>query len=210
MKPIGFLMIALLTTGLLAGCSERQVKPTADKQQAKAEPAQMSNTTASHEPESHQASGGGAWSALAQMDSREPVPLLPMMANHQKQNMRAHLEAVQQIIAGVAQDDYGAVEEAAKRIGTSPQMTQMCQHMGAGAPGFTEQALAFHRTADGIVEAAQAKDQAKVMQALNATLATCTGCHAKYKQQVVTPEVWQQKTGMAPPNPGKMHHQMSQ
>lgn len=28
------------------------------------------------------------------MDTRAPVPLLPMMANHQKQNMRAHLQAV--------------------------------------------------------------------------------------------------------------------
>jgi hypothetical protein len=65
------------------------------------------------------------------MDSRKPVPLLPMMANHQKQNMREHLVAVQQIVAALAIDDYSAIEQAAGRIGFSEQMGQMCTQMGA-------------------------------------------------------------------------------
>jgi DNA-binding MarR family transcriptional regulator len=40
--------------------------------------------------------------ALDRMDTRAPVPLLPMMANHQKQNMRDHLVAVQEIVAALA------------------------------------------------------------------------------------------------------------
>jgi hypothetical protein len=88
--------------------------------------------------------------ALDRMDTRAPVPLLPMMANHQKQNMRDHLVAVQEIVAAIATDDFAGVERAAGRIGFSEQMGQMCTHMGAGAPGFTKQAINFHHTADRI------------------------------------------------------------
>ena len=91
---------------------------------------------------------------LDSMDTRVPVPLLPMMANHQKQNMRDHLRAVQEIVAAVGASDFDAVTRAAARIGYSEQMGQMCNHMGAGAPGFTDQALRFHHTADKIGAAA--------------------------------------------------------
>src|ERR1051325_11067706 len=57
--------------------------------------------------------------ALDRMDTRTSVPLVPMMANHQKQNMRDHLVAVQQIVAAVAANDLPAVEKAARRIGYS-------------------------------------------------------------------------------------------
>lgn len=40
--------------------------------------------------------------SLDKMDTRRPLPLLPMMANHQKLNMRDHLLAVQEIIAALA------------------------------------------------------------------------------------------------------------
>jgi hypothetical protein len=124
--------------------------------------------------------------ALDRLDTRAPVPLLPMMANHQKQNMREHLVAVQEIVAGVGSNDYAAIETASKRIGFSEQMGQMCSHMGAGAPGFTEQALAFHHTADKIGDAARTHDMKAVLSALSATMSACTGCHATYKQQLVS------------------------
>jgi hypothetical protein len=143
---------------------------------------------------------------LDAMDSRKPVPLLPMMANHQKQNMRDHLVAVQEIIAALALDDFAAIEKAAGRIGFSEQMGQMCTHMGAGAPGFTEQALHFHRTADGIAAAARAKDKPKVLSELSATLQTCTACHAAWKQQVVDEAGWQKATASAPPMQHPMPH----
>ena len=83
--------------------------------------------------------------ALTGMDSRRALPLPPMMANHQKQNMRDHLVAVQEIIAATVTADFAAVERAAGRIGYSEQMGQMCTHMGAAAPGFAEQALLIRR-----------------------------------------------------------------
>ena len=134
-------------------------------------------------------------------DKRTPVPLLPMMANHQKANMRDHLAAIQEILTGLSAHDLAAVEKASARLGTTEEMTRMCNHMGAGAPGFTDVALNFHHTADGIGEAARAKDEAAVLKAVNATLSTCVSCHATYKQQVVDRDTWEKLTKMKAPGP---------
>jgi hypothetical protein len=192
------LLPALLAASLvLVGCDKNETP-------AKAEPA--TTTAAETAPkETSEPAGDGAHAMLDEMDGRKPVPLTPMMAQHQKQNMREHLVAVQQIVHAAAAKDFPEIEKAATKIGSSPQMRQMCNHMGAGAPGFTEQALGFHEKADGIIAAAQKEDYDGVMNALDATLNTCTTCHAQYKQQVVTEAVWAEKTGMGAPSPG-MHH----
>ena len=122
---------------------------------------------------------------LDRLDRRTPVPLLPMMAQHQKQNMRDHLVAVQEIVAAAAANDFTAIERAARRLGSSESMQQMCSHMGAGAPGFAEQALAFHQTADRIGAAAREQAQGRVLSELSTTLQACTACHATWKQKIV-------------------------
>lgn len=137
------------------------------------------------------ANTSNAWEQLAAQDARKPVPLLPMMANHQKQNMREHLVAVQGVVQGLAKQDFHAVEEAAKQMGYSETMGAMCSHMGAGAPGFTEDALAFHRSADKVAEVARTHDAVAVARALDATLQTCTSCHATWRQQVVDQATWE-------------------
>lgn len=143
-------------------------------------------------------SAAGAADVLDRLDPRAAVPLLPTMALHQKQNMRDHLLAVQQIAAGLATADFAEIERAAARIGFSEQMGQMCSHMGAGAPGFSERALEFHHTADRIAGAARAQDAARVLVELAATLQACTSCHAVWKQQVVDEPTWQRLTSLAP------------
>lgn len=142
--------------------------------------------------------GPSAADALDALDPRRPVPLLPMMAHHQKQSMRDHLLAVQEITAAIAASDFAGVEKAASRIGFSEQMGQMCSHMGAGAPGFAAQALEFHHTADCIGAAARARDGARVLSELTATLQTCTSCHATWKQQVVDEPTWRRLSSLAP------------
>ncbi|HYP98204.1 MAG TPA: hypothetical protein VER96_05995 [Polyangiaceae bacterium] len=123
--------------------------------------------------------------ALDKLDQRRPVPLLPMMAQHQKENMREHLQAVQGVIAAAAVGDFDKAAESAKRMGSSETMGRMCERMGAGATGFTEQALAFHHTADEIVAAAGKRDSSAMLSALSKTLSACTNCHATFKQQIV-------------------------
>ncbi len=124
------------------------------------------------------------------------------MANHQKENMREHLLAVQEIVGALATEDYAAIEKAAGRIGFSEEMGQMCNHMGAGAPGFTTQALNFHHTADRIATAAREHDRTRVLTELGATLQTCNGCHATFKQQIVDETTWRQKTSSVVPTHG--------
>jgi hypothetical protein len=133
------------------------------------------------------------------MDGRAPVPLLPAMASHQKQNMRDHLVAVQEVVTAVSLGDFASVEAATARIGFSPTMGQMCSHMGAGAPGFAEQAIEFHHTADRIGTAARERDGAAVLAALGTTLQACTSCHAAWKQRVVDEPTWQRLASAAPP-----------
>ncbi|MBI5608148.1 MAG: hypothetical protein HY902_04650 [Deltaproteobacteria bacterium] len=127
------------------------------------------------------------------------MPLLPMMAHHQKQNMRAHLVAVQAILAALATEDFAAIEKGAAELGFSQQMGQMCTHMGMGAPGFTDQALAFHHTADRIGTAAHDHDRGRVVAELATTLTACTACHETWKQQVVDEATWRRLTSSAPP-----------
>jgi hypothetical protein len=140
------------------------------------------------------------------MDPRTPVPLQPMTAWHQKQNMQEHLVAIERIIKHLLDQDWDKIEVATKLIGSSPQMQMQCQHMGARAKGFTEMALEFHRRADGIGEAARAKDQTAVLRATAHTLETCTGCHAAFKQQLTDAKTWQQLTGSSHQPSGGGHH----
>lgn len=134
---------------------------------------------------------------LNAMDGRKPLPLLPMMAEHQKEQMRGHLMVIEEIVGAMAKEDWAAVEASARRMGSSPAMAQTCEHMGAGADGFTEQALDFHSRADAIAEAARTGDRAAVLEATHHTLQACTGCHEAWRQEVVNSEEWGARTGGA-------------
>ena len=142
---------------------------------------------------------------LYAMDTRKPVPPQPMMAWHQKQNMMDHLVAIQGITDGLARQDWEAIAANSAKIEPSPQMEQMCQHMGAGAEGFTELALSFHQTAKSIGEAARAKDANGVLTATSQTLQVCTSCHATFRQDVVSAQEWTKRTGSTH-DPSAMHH----
>jgi len=113
------------------------------------------------------------------------------MAQHQLENMRGHLATIQEIMAALSIDDFVTVESAAARIGYSEQMGQLCEKMGAGAPGFNERALRFHHTADTIGVAARQKDAAATLKAVGETLQTCLDCHAVYRQQIVDATAWE-------------------
>ena len=160
-----WLSITAIAGGLAAGCDRSSAAPPAP-------------TPAPAESPALSAPAAG-------LDPRTPVPLTPMMAEHQKQQMRDHLRVVQEIAGALAVEDYGAIAASAARISSSDAQTTMCAHMGAGAPGFAELGLEFHRTADGIIAAAAQRDHAAVAGALDATLQKCVGCHDTYRQDIV-------------------------
>jgi hypothetical protein len=164
------------------------------------------NASRTHSPP---ANASGQASPVHQHQTRDSedkgtaLPLLPHMAEHQLQNMRDHLAAVQEIIAAVSAQDFAAAERSANRIGYSKQMEQMCEHMGAGAPGFTALALNFHRTADRIAVAAKAGDSAGTLKAVSTTLQTCVGCHAMYRQEIVDEAAWAKITSEGSSTPAQ-------
>jgi len=61
---------------------------------------------------------------------------------------------------------------------------------GSHAPEFAAQALAFHRTADRVVESAAARDPKLTLKELGTTLQACTSCHAQWKQRIVGEAEW--------------------
>jgi len=142
-----------------------------------------------------QPSSTSPFDELNQLDTRAPVPLQPMMAWHQKQNMQQHLVAIQRITEALSREDWEAVSAASSMIALSPQMQMQCEHMGAGAEGFTETALDFHRRADAIDKAAKDKDVTAVLAATAHTLDACTSCHATYRQDVMDADTWEARTG---------------
>ncbi|MDO9182248.1 MAG: hypothetical protein Q7U04_07555 [Bacteriovorax sp.] len=127
-------------------------------------------------------------------DTRKPLPLTAMMAEHQKQNMRGHLEAIRDLTEAFISKNFKQIEDAGKRLGTSPEMNMMCDHMGRGAPGFTEMALRMHSEADKITDAGQKKNLKAAMVATNRTLQHCTACHAVYKQEIISEVDWKKAT----------------
>lgn len=129
-------------------------------------------------------------------DTRKPLPLTAMMAEHQKQNMRGHLEAIRDLTEAFVSKNFKQIEEAGKKLGTSPEMKMMCDHMGRGAQGFTEMALKMHSEADKIVFAAQKKDLKGAMVATSRTLQSCTACHAVFKQEILSEEDWRKATAI--------------
>lgn len=147
-----------------------------------------------------EAASADACDAIQRLDALDPrraVPLQPMMAWHQKQNMQEHLIAIQGITDGLAREDWDEIARSSARIGSSPEMQQMCEHMGAGAPGFTELALEFHRRADAIGRAAEARSVTAVLRATSDTLRTCTECHSTYRQEVVDAATWEERAASA-------------
>ena len=119
-------------------------------------------------------------------DLRIPVPLEPMMADHMKQLMRGHLEALQGITSSLAVEDWDGVLASAKLLGSGSDGRKMCRRMGEGAPGFFEMGVNLHTQADGIIAAAKAQDAQAVLQATGKTMATCTACHAAYRQEILS------------------------
>jgi hypothetical protein len=133
-------------------------------------------------------------SSSMNMDTRKPLPLTAMMAEHQKQNMRGHLEAIRDLTEAFISKNFKMIEDAGKRLGSSSEMKMMCEHMGMGADGFTEMALRMHSEADKITEAGQKKNLKAAMVATNQTLQRCTACHAAFKQEVLSEEDWKKAT----------------
>ncbi len=139
----------------------------------------------------HRPVAAAAFEELEALDPRTPVPLLAMMAWHQKQNMMQHLVVIERIIAATAERDWAKVKEVARAIEASESERRSCEHMGAHASGFTQLALEFHDRAAEIGRAAARENTEQVLLATSHTVSACTACHAQYRQQIVDLPTWE-------------------
>lgn len=116
------------------------------------------------------------------MDERTPLNLAPQMAQHQLQNMRSHVVAVQSIVGLLANGDFDqAAEVAHSQLGLTEEMRMMCTTISDNKD-FTRMGLAFHQSADQLGDTLKTKDMKKSLDALHATMNYCVQCHATFRQ----------------------------
>jgi len=114
-------------------------------------------------------------------DDRISLNLPAGMKQHQLENMRSHLEAVQSIIGLLAKGDYDKASGIAHhKLGLTPEMKKMC-NMFANSD-FRQMGLAFHQSADELGDTLKKGDLKQSMHALHATMNYCIQCHATFRQ----------------------------
>ncbi|MEM6861339.1 MAG: hypothetical protein AAF627_11410 [Myxococcota bacterium] len=123
---------------------------------------------------------------LETLDPRMAYPLSPQKVWAQKQHMMAFLEAIEQIVAGAATQDWAAIERASELMGTqSAHRLAECRSGNYPEPGIKALATAFRCRANTIGAAARARDLSRVMGQTAHTLGSCNGCHRAFRQGVV-------------------------
>jgi len=113
-------------------------------------------------------------------DTRRVLDVPDAMKEHQKQNMREHLRAVQQVTAMMARGQWDeAAAVAHGQLGLTEEMRRMCSMFG---PEFMAMGLAFHESGDRLGEALKTKDRVKAETAMAGMLEKCVACHDTFKQ----------------------------
>lgn len=114
-------------------------------------------------------------------DKRISLDLNPMQKNHQLINMRSHLEAVQNIIKLISQDEFEKASNVAySKLGSTTEMKMMCASFGNRE--FENLGLDFHKSADELSEILKLKDKNKSLESLAKTINYCVSCHSVFKQ----------------------------
>ena len=115
------------------------------------------------------------------IDDRISLNLTPAMKQHQLQNMRAHLEAIQTIIGQLGQNDFtGASQTAHQKLGLSEAMRTMCNRFDNDA--FKTLGINFHTSADEMAEVFKKENLADSLAAVNNTMNYCVNCHKQFRQ----------------------------
>ena len=116
------------------------------------------------------------------MDNRISLGLSPEMKQHQLENMRSHMAAVQSIVGHLANHEFDqAAQVAHSKLGLTEEMKKMCSTM-SGNENFGKLGMAFHQSGDQLGDVLQGKDMKKSLQALQATLGYCVQCHSTFRQ----------------------------
>jgi len=115
------------------------------------------------------------------LDERTSLNLSPMMKQHQLANMRAHLDAVRQIILSLAEEDFDTASViASKQLGSNKKMMKMCNSFENET--FKSMGMAFHKSGDELAKILKKGDLQASLRALNTTMTSCVSCHSSFRQ----------------------------
>lgn len=99
--------------------------------------------------------------------------------------MRAFVESIQQITAGLSREDMQAVAEAARLSGRAAQQQVPVPLMGKLPLTFKQLGLDTHQQFDQLaLDAEQLGDPAHSLQQLGRLMQNCVACHAAYRLEV--------------------------
>jgi Cytochrome C' len=127
------------------------------------------------------AAGTGAPPAAA--DAPVALDLDPAAREALRRTMREHLEALQAVVAALARDDYRAAATVAhEELGFPKHHEAMRREGGADLPQrYRELAMAHHRSAEDLAQAAATGDMQATLRALDRTVQACVACHRAYR-----------------------------
>jgi cytochrome c556 len=115
--------------------------------------------------------------------ARQALDLAPAVQEALKLTMREHLEALQAIVAALAQEDYQkAAAVAHEDLGFPKHHQAMQREQGAPfPPKYQELAMAHHQVAEDLAQAIPSRDMKKILPQLERTMKACVACHQAYK-----------------------------
>ena len=127
--------------------------------------------------------GSLASSIYANEDKRQFVKMPKMMQQHQLENMRDHLMAINEILLHMGNEDLDkAADIAEARLGMSSLSTHGASHMAMVIPKeMGAIGTSMHKAASRFALKAQEGDALPAYKALQEVTAACVACHQGYK-----------------------------
>lgn len=121
-------------------------------------------------------------------DGRTAVHLSAQDRQRVLTEMRTLLESTQQIVKGLAENDFEAVEKAALNVGTQAITTADMKLAPQLPSGFKKLGFGTHEAFDEVAKMAQEKKPSQEIQLkLVNTMNNCVACHASFRLPEFSP-----------------------
>ncbi len=123
--------------------------------------------------------------SIADNDKRQLVQLPEMMQKHMMSNMRDHLQAINEILLSLGNDEMDKAAEIAEyRLGMSSLKSHGASHMAKFMPeGMRQAGTGMHKSASRFALKAQEGDLLSAYKILSEVTSFCVTCHSGYRIQ---------------------------
>jgi hypothetical protein len=127
--------------------------------------------------------GPEAGEVPAASDPRISLNLNPATQGVLKQTMQEHLQALQGIIAALAQEHYDRASAIAhEELGFPKHHQVMQRERGTPFPKkYQELAIAHHQAAEDLADVIPTKEMKAILQQLDRAMKACVACHQAFK-----------------------------